>query len=333
MTRRGFGRVAAWTVRVCAAVATIGATTGAAHAQPEWPTRPIRIVAPSAPGGITDQIARIVAERMTAALKVAVVVENRTGGTGAVALDAIAKAPPDGYTIGIGFTGANIILPLLNDKLAFNAQRDFTPIGQVNSGGNLLVVHPSMPMRSFAEFLAYVKAQPQPPSYGSWGPGSGGHLAGEYLKILTGIRMTHVPYRTTTALMTDMVGGHMPMGFLDIQSGLAQVRAGKLRALAQTGPTRSPSLPDVPTMLDAGVPFGIGSWIGFFGPANLPRPIVVRVNELLNGALNAPELAERWLAMLGSAPAPTTPEAFERIVRDDWEVWKKVIVEGRITLE
>lgn len=298
-----------------------------------WPSRPIRLIAPSAPGGITDQVARILAERMTASFGVPVVVENKTGGTGAVALDAIAKAAPDGHTFGVGFSGGNVILPLLNSRLPFNAQKDFTAICQLSLAGNLLVVHPSVPVRTLAEFLAYARAQPQPVGYGSWGNGSGGHLAGEYLKLLTGVPMDHVPYRSTTALMTDMVGGHMPIGFLDATNAIQQLRAGRLRAIAQTGPTRMAALADVPTMIEGGVQFGIGIWLGLFGPAGLPRPIVERLNAETRKALAAPELADRWLSLFGSAPVSGTPEAFERLVRADWDVWKQVIEKGKISIE
>ena len=299
----------------------------------DYPSRPIRIVSPSAPGGITDLIARLAGERLSTALKVPVLIENTPGGTGAVALEFVARAPADGYTLVVGFSGANVIYPLLNDKLTFNAQRDFTPIIQVFNGGNVLVTHPSVPAANFKEFVAYVKAQPRPPGYGSWGPGSGGHLAGEYLKMLTGIDMFHVPYKSTTALTTDVVGGHMPLAFLDSFNAIAQVRAGRVRALAQTGPARSPMLANVPTMQEEGVQFGIGSWIGFFGPANLPGPVLARLNAELEKTLRAPELKERWLTITGYNPAPTTADEFARIVATDWEVWKKVIVDGRIKVE
>jgi tripartite-type tricarboxylate transporter receptor subunit TctC len=300
-----------------------------------WPARPIRLIAPSAPGGPTDLIARLLAERFTAGLGTPVVVENRTGGTGTVALDAIAKAPPDGYTIGVGFTGANVIYPLLNPKLPFNALTDFTPIGRIATNGNVLVVHPSVPAASLGELLAWVKtaAQTAPVAYGSWGNGSGGHLAGEYLKILTGVDMYHVPYRSTTALTVDMVGGHMKIGFLDPSNALAQVRAGKMRALALTGAERAASLPDVPTMVEQGVPFGIGVWYGLFGPAGMPPAIVARLNAELLAALRAPDLAERWVTIMGARPGPSSPEALARLVQDDWETWKAVIARSKIVLE
>ena len=325
---RNIGRMATFIAVLLAGFAHVLA----AQAQ-EYPSRPIRIISPSAPGGITDLIARQIGDRLSIALKVPVLVENKPGGTGAIALDFVAKSPPDGYNLVVGFAGANVIYPLLNDKLTFNAQKDFTPIIEVMSGSNVLVVHPSVPVKNFKEFLAYVKAQPKPPGYGSWGPGSGGHLAGEYLKILTGIEMFHVPYKSTTALTTDVVGGHMPLAFLDSFNAIAQAKAGRVRAIVQAGPGLSPMLAQVPTLLEEGVAFGLGAWIGFYGPAHLPRPIVVRLNNEIEKILLAPDLAERWLSMLGYNPSPGTPEEFARINARDREVWKKVIADGMIKVE
>lgn len=304
---------------------------GPAGAQ-DYPSKTIKIISPSAPGGLTDIVARLIGERLSQNMKVTVVVENRPGGTGAVALDLVAKAPPDGYTLVVGFAGANVIYPLLNDKLPFNAQRDFTPITQVSSGGNFLVVHPSVPVHNVKEFIAYVNAQPKPPTFGSWGNGSGGHLAGEYLKLLTGIKMDHVPYRSNTALATDLAGGHMLLGFLDATNAIQQQRAGKVRVLAQTGPTRATGMPDVPTMLDQGVKFGVGVWTGIFGPANLPAPVVAKLNAEINRILLAPDMQEKWLPLFGSTPSPTTPEEFRKIIADDFTLWRRVIAEGKITL-
>ncbi|MBL8384154.1 MAG: tripartite tricarboxylate transporter substrate binding protein [Burkholderiales bacterium] len=316
----------------CAALVVALAAALPAGAQ-EYPSRTVRIVSPSAPGGITDLIARLVGDRLATSLKVPVIVENRPGGTGAVALDFVAKAPADGYTLVVGFSGANVIHPLMNPKLSFNAQRDFTAVSMVFTGANVLVVHPAVPVNSYREFVTYVRSQPKPPSYGSWGPGSGGHLAGEYLKMLTGIDMVHVPYKSTTALTTDVVGGHMPLAFLDSFNAITQSRSGKVRALAQAGPKRSPMLPNVPTLQEEGVSFSIGAWIGFFGPAGLPRAILARLNSEINQVLAAPDLADRWLNISGYAPTPMKPEEFERVIAQDWEIWKKVIAEAKIKPE
>jgi tripartite-type tricarboxylate transporter receptor subunit TctC len=177
-----------------------------------------------------------------------------------------------------------------------------------------------------------VNAQPKPPTFGSWGNGSGGHLAGEYLKLLTGIKMDHVPYRSNTALATDLAGGHMLLGFLDATNAIQQQKAGKVRVLAQTGPTRATGMPDVPTMLDQGVKFGVGVWTGIFGPANMPAPVVAKLNAEINRILLAPDMQEKWLPLFGSTPSPTTPEEFRKIIADDFTLWRRVIAEGKITL-
>ncbi len=303
----------------------------AASAQ-DFPSKTIKIISGSAAGGPTDIVARVIGERLSTNWKVPVVVENKPGGTGAVAMDLVAKAPPDGYTLGVAFTASNVIYPLLNDKLPFNAQKDFTPIVRATYGGNLFVVHPSVPATNMKEFIAYVKSQPKPPNYGSWGNGSGGHLSGEYLKMLTGIDMVHVPYRSTSALTVDMVGGHMLIGVLDAANTIAQSKTGKLRAVGMTGPSRLIGLPDVPTMPEQGIPFSIGIFTGIVGPANMPRAVVDKLNAEIVKILNEPGTREKFVTALGSPPAPTTPDEFDRIIRAEWDTWKRVITEGKITL-
>lgn len=308
----------------------LGAPAGAL-AQ-DYPSKTIKIISPSAPGGPTDVSARIIADRLAQVLKVPVIVENKPGGTGALAFDLIAKSPPDGYTLTVGFVAGMVFHPILNNKLPFDAQKDFTPITQITFSGNLLVVHPSVPATNVKEFVAYVKAQPKPPSYGSWGNASGGHLAGEFIKTLTGIDMVHVPYRSTSALAIDMAGGHMLLGVLDTTNTMAQAKAGRLRPLAVTGPSRSKGLPEVPTMIEQGVNFSAGIWTGIFGPANMPRPIVDKLNLEIGKILREPETREKFLTATGDYPAPTTPAEFDKIIRDDFTLWRRIITEGKITL-
>lgn len=319
---------------VSGTAAALGATVpGLAGAQAQgYPQRLVRIICGSAPGGITDLVARIVAERLSPVFKVPVIVENKPGGTGALALEAAANAQPDGYTLVVGFAGANVIYPLLNDKLPFNAERDFAPIIQVSSGGNFLVVHPSLPIKSIEGFIAYVKTQNPAPFYGSWGSGSGGHLAGEYLKIATGIKMEHVSYRSTTALAQEMIGGHIKLGFLDVLNTMVQHKAGAIRAIAQTGPERSSGMQDIPTFKERGVDVDVGVWLGFFGQAKMPQAIVALLNAEIRKVLEAPDLQERWFQVLGNSPAPTTPEQFDAIIKNDFRNWRRVIAEAKISL-
>ena len=305
------------------------------HAAQEFPIpgKPIRIIAPSGGGGPTDAVARILAERLSTVLKVPVVVDNKPGAVGAIALDLTAKAPPDGHTLVVGFVSANIIHPLLNNKVTFNARKDFTPITQVMSGGVNLMANPALPANNLKEFIAYAKRQAEPISYGSFGSGSTAHLAGEYLQMLTGIKMTHVPYKSATALTNDLVAGHVLVGFTDTTSAAAQVRAGRLKGLAQTSPVRAPALQDVETIQEQGVPFAAGAWNGIFGPAHMPPEVVERLNREIVLILQAPELRERWINAIGYPPAPTTAAEFARIVDRDFDTWKKVIDAAKVTLD
>ena len=278
------------------APALLGPWAGAAQAQAEWPAgRTIRIISPSQPGGVTDVIARLLAERWARTLKTTVLVDNKPGGTGSLALNEVAKATPDGNTLVIGFSGANVIHPLMNAKLPFNALKDFTAIGLMANLGNVMVVHPSLPIHNLAEFIAHAKAQPagKPVLYGSWGNGSGGHLAGEYLKILTGVDLQHVPHRAMNVLVQDMMGGHMPVGFLDLNTARIHVGSGKLRAIAVTGPHRASVLPEVPTMVEQGVKFGIGIWLGLFGPANMPPAVELEREWNMAASVLAARRAEK----------------------------------------
>ena len=296
-------------------------------------SKPIRIISPSAPGGPTDTIARILAERLAPALQVPVIVENKPGAVGVIALDAVAKAPPDGQTLLIGFSSANVIYPLLAPKIPFDARKDFTPISQVMSGGINFMAHPSLPVANLQQFIAYAKTQAAPVSYGSFGSGSTAHLAGEYLQSLVGIKLSHVPYKSASALANDLVAGHIQVGFLDTTNAAALVRSGRLRALAQTGTVRAVALHDIPTMQEQGVPFTAGAWNGVFGPANMSPALVQRLNREIVAALRAPELQERWIAAIGYPPAPTTPAEFDRIIKADFELWQMVIDSGKIRLE
>ena len=313
------------------ALATALGAPAAGLAQ-DYPSRTIRIISPSAPGGPTDVSARIIADRLSQVLKVPVIVENKPGGTGALAFDIVAKSPPDGYTLTVGFVAGMVFHPILNSKLPFDAQKDFTPVTQITFSGNILVVHPSVPATNVKEFVAYVKSQPRPPSYGSWGNASGGHLAGEFIKTLTGIDMVHVPYRSTSALAVDIAGGHMLLGVLDTTNTMAQARAGRLRPLAVTGPSRSKGLPEVPTMIEQGVNFSAGIWTGIIGPANMPRPIVDKLNLEIGKILREPETREKFLTGTGDYPAPTTAAEFDKIIRDDFVLWRRIITESKITL-
>ncbi|HYF21596.1 MAG TPA: tripartite tricarboxylate transporter substrate binding protein [Ramlibacter sp.] len=314
--------------------AGLAAAAIGARSQDAFPSRTIRIVAPSAAGGPTDVIARLLADRLSPVFKVPMVVENRPGAVGAIALAAVAKAPPDGHTLLVSFLSASVIHPLLNPKLPYDARKDFTPITQVFAGASTLMAHPSLPANTLPEFIAWARTQSPPVAYGSFGTGSAAHLSGEYLQMLTGIRMTHVPYKSATALVNDMVGGHVLLGFLDSTNAVAQLRAQRLKGLAQTGSARGPSMPTVPTMAEQGVNFTIGAaWNGVFGPANLPAPVVERLNREIVRFLREPDVREFMLKTVGQAPAPTTAAEFAQMVRNDFSVYQQVIEKAGITLD
>lgn len=326
--------------RILRAAGALGMAGTWLHAMParaaaEFPIpgKPIRIIAPSGGGGPTDTVARILAERLAPSLKVPVIVDNKPGAVGSIALNLTAKAPPDGHTLLVGFVSANVIFPLLNQKLPFDARKDFTPITQVMSGGVNLMANPALPANNLQEFIAYAKKQPKPISYGSFGSGSTAHLAGEYLQMLTGIKMVHIPYKSATALTNDLVAGHVMVGFTDTTSAAAQVRAGMLKGLAQTSSVRAPALHDVPTIEEQGVPFSAPAWNGIFGPAHMPPEVVERLNHEIVQILKAPDLRERWISAIGYPPAPTTAAEFSKIVERDFVTWKKVIDSAKVTLD
>ncbi len=319
--------------RRCLVALLVATLAGGALAQ-EFPARAIRIISPSSPGGPTDVIARMLADKLAIALKVPVVVENKTGATGAIGLNFVAKSPADGYTLLVSYISASVIHPLLNPRLPFDARKDFTPITQVFSGASTFMAHPSVPASNLKEFIKYAQAQAKPITYGSFGTGSTAHLSGEYLQMLTGIKMTHVPYKSATALVNDMVAGHVMVGFLDSTNAVAQLRSGRLKGIAQTGSARGPSMPGVPTMIEQGVDFTIGgAWNGVFGPAGMPAAVVQRLNQEIVKILKEPETREYMLNTVAQLPAPTTPAEFAHIIKTDFDTFKRVIDKAGVTLD
>ncbi len=296
---------------------------GLARAQAPYPSKPIRLIAPFPPGAVVDTLCRALGAPMGELLGQPVVVENRVGAGGNIGMDLVAKAPPDGYTIGMGSIGTHGINPSVYAKMPFDPVRDFAPITFAASNINVLVVNPAVPARSVAELIAYAKANPGKLSFGSAGVGTSQHLAGELFKQVTGIEMSHVPYKGAGPAVTDLIAGQIPLMFADISAALGHVRAGRLRALGVTTRARTPLL-DVPTLIEQGVPdFDVNAWFGLFAPAGTPAEIVARLNGAAAKALGAPATRER-LQGLGLNPAPDTPQAFERFVHAELERWAKV---------
>ena len=296
--------------------------TAVASAQ-AYPSKPVRLISPFPPGAVVDTLCRTLAAPLGELLGQPVIVENRTGAGGNIGMDVVAKAAPDGYTIGMGSIGTHGINPSVYAKMPFDPVRDFAPITFVASNINVLVVHPSVPAQDVRGLIAYAKANPGKLSFGSAGAGTSQHLAGELFKQVAGVDMAHVPYKGAGPAVSDLIGGQIPMMFADISATLGHIRAGKLRALGVTTRERSPLL-DVPTVIEQGIPdFDVNAWFGLFAPAGTPREVIARLNTETVKALRQPATRER-LESVGLKPAPGTPEAFADFIRGELERWAKV---------
>jgi len=287
----------------------------------DYPSRAVNLIVPFPPGGSTTVMARNVADKLSAALGQQIVVENRGGAGGTLGTRFVAKAPPDGYTILLSYTATMAIAPAMNANAGYDPHKDFTPIGMIGFAPNVLVVHPSMPVHSIAELIAYAKAAPAPLQYGSPGVGTVNHLAGEYLASEAGLKLQHVPYKGNGPAISDLLGGHIPMMFLPIPVALGNVKAGTLRALAITTAKRSSLLPDLPTLAESGVPgFDAALRYGLMAPAGTPPAVIARLNRELNAALASEDVKER-LATEGAESLPGTPEAYAADVAGDEKKW------------
>jgi tripartite-type tricarboxylate transporter receptor subunit TctC len=291
----------------------------------QYPSRPVRFVVPFAPGGSTDTLARTMGVKLADALGQQVVVDNRPGGNGDIGMLIVARAPADGYTIVLGYIANLAIAPSLQAKMPYDPVKDFAPITQPASSPNVLTAHPSVPAKNLKELVALAKAAPGKVSFASTGVASVGHLTGELINNLAGIRMTHVPYKGSGQAVTDILGGHVQVMFSGFSSTLHHIKAGKLRALAVTGPKRSPALADVPTISEQGFP-GVEAtaWYGVLAPAGTPKPIVTRLHAELVKVLKLPDV-EQKLDGLGFEIAGTTPEQFSAYIRSEIRKWEKVV--------
>jgi tripartite-type tricarboxylate transporter receptor subunit TctC len=293
------------------------------------PGKTVRMIVPFPPGGATDAIARILQPKMQEVLGASVVIENKGGAGGSLGTELVAKAPSDGYTVLFTFS-SHTINPALYPKLAFDAVKDFEPVGLAATLPQILVVHPRLPMRSVAELLAAAKAEPGSLAYASAGNGSAGHLAGELMKHRTGIQMTHVPYRGGGPAISDVVGGQVPLMWVSIAAVAQHIRQGLLRPLAVSTLKRSVAFPDVPTMAESGVPdFQVDSWCAVFVPVGTPRAAVDRLNTALNLALGNADVRARLLAQ-GAEPAGGTSEALGKVVAVELPKWASLVREMRI---
>jgi tripartite-type tricarboxylate transporter receptor subunit TctC len=310
----------------------LGLAVGApAFAQQDYPSRPIRLITPAAQGGTTDLLARVFGARLTEVFKQQVVVDNRASAAGVIAGELTANAPPDGYTLLLAYH-QHTVNAALNPKLPYHPVNSFTPITQLTSAGLMLVVNPSAPVRNLEEFVTWTKNYAGPLNYGSAGNGSGGHLAGELYKLMTGVKAEHIPYKGSGPAMMDLVAGQYHYNFAGMQGAQILVRSGKLRALAITAPRRLAALPDLPAVAEMLPGFEVVGWYGVIGPASLPNPIVARLHEEFVKVLSQPEVRERIVAD-GAEPIGSTPEDFRQFMLADLAKWAQLVKQSGAKLD
>ena len=297
-----------------------------------WPARPVKIVVPFPAGGPTDVLTRSLADKLGSQLGQPVVVENKPGAGGAIGADFVAKSSPDGYTLVMATTSTHSIGPYLA-KLAYDPEKDFTPIVWVGNATNILVVNNDLGVSSVKELIALAKKDPGKLNYATSGVGTVVHLTSEYFASMAGIKLTHVPYKGVQQSIPDLISGQVSILFDNIMTAQPHIKAGKVRALAISSPKRSPLVPDVPTVAESGLPgFQSVTWFGILGPANTPKAVVERMNAEVNKALQLPEIQTRF-AQMGFEPAGGTAADFAQTIRRDSQKWSKVIKDAGVKPE
>ncbi|MGY8525743.1 Bug family tripartite tricarboxylate transporter substrate binding protein [Paracidovorax citrulli] len=316
-----------------ALAATFAGVSGSAMAQGTYPTKPITMIVPFSAGGTTDILARIVSLQLGKALGQPVVVDNRPGAGGNIGASLAAKAGGDGYTLFMGTIGTHAINQSLYSKLPYDPVKDFAPITRVAMVPNLVVVNPQVPVKNVKELIAYVKANPDKLSYGSSGSGSSMHLSGELFNSMTGLKIQHIPYKGSAPAVNDLLGNQIGLMFDNLPSSHQHVKAGKLRPLAVTSAKRSPALPDVPTVAEAGVPgYEATSWFALYATGGTPKPIVDRLNAEVVKILAMPEV-QKQMAGQGAEPHPEKPEQLAAFMKSEAAKWAKVVKESGATVD
>jgi tripartite-type tricarboxylate transporter receptor subunit TctC len=309
---------------VAGSAAAVFAATGKAFAQ-DYPSRPITFIIPFPPGGSTTIVVRSISDRLGELLGQQIVIDNRAGAGGTVGTKALAKSEPDGYTIGLGYSGTLAIGPNLYSNPGYDPRKEFAAVGRVATAPNTLVVHPSFPAKSVAEFIAYAKANPGTVNYGSAGVGTVSHICGEYFANAAGIKLVHVPYKGTGPALIDLIGGHIPTAFAPIPATYENAKKGVLRMLAVTSLTRSSLAPEIPTIAEQGIPgFEAVLRYGVVAPAGTPPAIVARLNKALNDTLKSDEIRKR-LALEGAEPLPSTPAEYAADIDREETLWGKIV--------
>ncbi len=301
------------------------------RAQARWPSQVIKFVVPFAPGGSTDIIARVMAQKLEPVLGANIIIENRAGAGGSIAANQVAKADADGHTFMMGHIGTLAFTPSLYPSLPYDPIKDFAPVALVATVPNILTVHPSLPVRNWAEFASYAKANPAKLNYGSGGVGSAAHVAGAYLAFAGGFEATHVPYRGTAPMVNDLVAGTIQFTLTGGPAVLPQAASGRLRTIAVSSRERVSFAPDLPTIAESGLAgFEAVQWYGLVAPARTPAAVIERMNREMNGLLSSPEL-EQTLRNDGAIAAPTSPEGFGRLIVSEIATWRDVIRRAGIT--
>lgn len=302
--------------------AVLGLAAGPLAAQ-DFPSKPIRFVVPYAPGGTTDLVARTVGAHMAQTLGQPVIIDNRAGAGGNIGMDAVAKAAPDGYTVGMGAISTNALNPHIYKKMPFDPRKDFTAVGLLGNSTIVLEAGPALPVKTVAELVAHAKKSPGVP-YATAGAGTSMHLTGVLFAQTSKTDLVHVPYKGSAPLITDLIGGQVPIAFDNLPASLPHIQAGKLRALAVAGAQRSPALPDVPTLAEAGLPEAVVEpWFGVYGPAGLPAAVAQRLNKALADALADPAVKDKLLAA-GFTPRSASVAEFDALTKREYERLGKV---------
>ena len=324
MKLRGAARLAVSALLAAAAVAASG--------QPAYPGRAVRMIVPSSAGGGTDIIARLVAPKLAERLGQQVVVDNRPGACSIIGNDLVAKAAPDGYTLLMGISTL-AILPAMHTKLPYEALRDFAPVTQTVSAPNILVVHPSLPVKTVKELIAFARGRPGQVNFASAGTGTNPHLSMELFRSMAKLDMVHIAYKGSAPALIDLLAGHVVVMTSTMLSGIPHVRSGRLRALGTTGARRSNAVPDIPTVAETGLPgYEAVQWYGLLAPAHTPREIVARMHSEMAGILQLAEIRQKFAAD-GADPVGNSPEDFARFLRAETGKWAKVVREAGIRPE
>lgn len=315
---------------VLGAAASLMSNLAGAQGSNSWPSRPIKVIVPGGAGGVLDAMARKLYTRLGATLGQPFVIENRTGANGLIGTSAVKTAAPDGYTLLHSTASSMVMAEALNPDVSVKTLRDLEPVALSSVGGVLLAVHSSVPANTLSELVDLLRSDPKYQSYGSWGVGSNGHLTMEWIKQRTGLTINHIPYKTSPALLTDIVSGVIPIGWVDVVSPLGFIAQGKLRGIALSGTVRSPKLPDIKTLSEQGYPFTATGWQGVFAPKNTPSGLLERLHAAINHELVQPDFGESLRQMNIPPATPVSRQAFTQMIANDLVAWRKVVVDGNI---